>query len=654
MLNIRLNKSKVTLMLVLMVGIICGSIAGAFFAFTHDLPQIRSLENFRPDAVTRIYSADKVVLAELFVEKREPVPLEAIPRLLKAALVATEDRKFYRHSGVDLKGIARAIIKDIKAGEFVEGASTITQQLSKTLFLTHRKTLVRKIKEAILAFQLERRYTKDEILELYLNQVYFGSGAYGVQSAAKIFFEKSVKDLSLAECALVAGMPKSPSRYSPLVNQDLAIKRRNIVLKQMRDVDIISVAAYQQALKEELHTNGRKLNTAKAPYFVEFIKGLLENELGSTRVYKSGLSVFTTLDYRKQLAAENAIAKGLGDLVHRMQQRQIAEPAPQAALVCIDLTSGGILSMVGGKDFHTNRFNRATMALRQPGSAFKPFVYAYAIEHGFAQNKIILDAPVVYKGAQDGKDWKPENFSLDYKGEMTLRHALVISQNIPAVRLLEMLGPYSVAQFAQQLGIKSPLGSDLSLALGTSEVTLMDLTSAYSAFPNKGEKIKPFGVLEIVDRQGHVIWRAKPQKRLVMSRAGAAIVTNMLEGVVSEGTGRQARILGRAVAGKTGTTNDYKDALFIGFSPSMIAGVWVGQDGGGSLGEKETGARAALPIWIDFMNAAFQKEPHQYFDIPDDVSQIRMDPVTGLPQPENSKQAVVALFKKGTEPSKFR
>jgi penicillin-binding protein 1A len=364
--------------------------------------------------------------------------------------------------------------------------------------------------------------------------------------------------------------------------------------------------------------------------------------------------VFTTLDYRRQFAAENSIAKGLGDLARRMQQRHLAEPAPQAALVCIDLTSGGILAMVGGKDFHTNRFNRATMALRQPGSAFKPFVYAYAIEHGFAQNKIILDAPVVYKGAQGGKDWKPENFSLDYKGEMTLRRALVISQNIPAVRLLEMLGPYSVAQFAQQLGIKSPLASNLSLALGTSEVTLMDLTSAYSTFPNKGEKIKPFGVWEVVDRQGRVIWRAKPQKRLVMSRAGAAIVTNMLEGVVNEGTGRQARILGRAVAGKTGTTNDYKDALFIGFSPSIIAGVWVGQDRGGSLGAKETGARAALPIWIDFMNAAFQKEPHQYFDIPDDVSQIRMDPITGLPQPENSKQAVVALFKKGTEPNKFR
>ncbi|MCK5420150.1 MAG: transglycosylase domain-containing protein, partial [Desulfobacterales bacterium] len=288
MIKIYLNKSQATIMLVLMVGIICGSIAGAFFALTHDLPQIRSLENFKPDAVTRIYSVDKVVLAELFIEKREPVPLETIPKFLTAALVATEDRKFYKHSGVDLKGIARAIIKDIKAGEFVEGASTITQQLSKTLFLTSRKTLVRKIKEAILAFQLERRYTKNEILELYLNQVYFGSGAYGVQSAAKIFFGKSVGDLNLAECALVAGMPKSPSRYSPLVNPDLAIKRRNTVLMQMRDTDIISDAAYQQAVKEEFYTKGRKFMQSKAPYFVEYVKKILEDELGSTRLYKGG------------------------------------------------------------------------------------------------------------------------------------------------------------------------------------------------------------------------------------------------------------------------------------------------------------------------------------------------------------------------------
>jgi penicillin-binding protein 1A len=648
----RLKISKIIVFLLFFVAVVCGSLAGAFLALTQDLPQIRSLESFKPDAVTRIYSADKVLLAELFLEKREPVPLEKIPRLLTAALVATEDRKFYKHSGVDLKGIARAIFKDIKAGEFVEGASTITQQLSKTLFLTPRKTLVRKLKEAILAFQLERRYTKDEILELYLNQVYFGSGAYGVESAAKIFFGKSAKDLTLAECALVAGMPKSPSRYSPLVNPDLALTRRNTVLQQMRDTGIISDADYQQAVKEALHTNGRKFNLSKAPYFVEYIKETLEDEIGSTRLYKGGLSVFTTLNYRLQLAAENAVNDGLSALSQRMRMRkgQIAESDPQAALISLDLASGGILAMVGGKDFSASRFNRATMALRQPGSAFKPFIYAYAIEQGFAQDSIILDAPVVYKGVQNGEDWKPENFSSGFKGEMTLRHALAISQNIPAVRLLQSLGPNSVAQFAHQLGIKSYLASNLSLALGTSEVTLLDLTSAYSVFPNRGEKIKPFGVLEVVDRNGRVIWRDKPQRRLVMSRAGAAIVTNMLEAVVKEGTGRQAQILGRAVAGKTGTTDDYRDAMFIGFSPSTIAGVWVGQDLGGSLGDKETGAKAALPIWIDFMTAALQNESHQYFDIPDDVRQIRMDPITGLAQLDNSKPSVVALFKKGTEP----
>ncbi len=651
MLNFRLHKRKLFIILFLSLGVLCGSFAGAFFALTHDLPQIRALEHFKPDAVTRIYSADKVLLAELFVEKREPVPLETIPRNLTAALVATEDRKFYKHSGVDLKGIARAIYKDIKAGEFVEGASTITQQLAKTLFLTPRKSLVRKLKEAILAFQLERRYTKDEILELYLNQVYFGSGAYGVESAAKIFFGKSVKDLTLSECALVAGMPKSPSRYSPLVNPDLAIKRRNTVLRQMRDTGIITDAVYHQAKNEGLDTDNRRSGPSQAPYFVEYIKSSLEDELGSTRLYKSGLSVYTTLNFQLQLAAEKAITDGLAALTRRMRPAQTEDATPQAALISIDLATGGIVAMVGGKDFAASRFNRATIALRQPGSAFKPFVYAYAIEQGLAQNKTILDAPVVYRGAQDGQDWKPQNFSLGYKGEMTLRHALAISQNIPAVRLLQTLGPLSVAQFAHQLGIKSPLTSNLSLALGTSEVTLLELTAAYAAFPNRGARIEPHSIMEVSDRQGRIIWRTRPKKRLVLSRSSAAIVTNMLEGVVNEGTARPATILGKAVAGKTGTSNDYKDALFIGFSPRIIAGVWVGRDRGGSLGDRETGARAALPIWIDFMQVALQNEPHLYFDIPDDVSPIRIHPYTGQSQSNNSAPSVVALFKKGTEPS---
>jgi penicillin-binding protein 1A len=650
---IKLNKKNFAVVFVLIMSVVCGSFGGAFLAFTHDLPQIRSLEDFRPDAVSRIFSADKVLLAELFVEKREPVPLKVIPFYLKAGLVATEDRKFFKHSGVDLQGIARAIIKDIWAGEFVEGASTITQQLAKTLFLTSRKSLVRKIKEAIMAFQLERRYTKDEILELYLNQVYFGSGAYGVQSAAKIFFGKSVQDLTLAECALMAGLPKSPSRYSPLVDKALALERRNVVLKQMRDTGIIDDAAYRQAINEELQIKTSKLRSAHAPYFVDYVKKFLEETIGSDELYRGGLSVYTTLDVELQKTAEEAVKNGLSNLEMRMKNKNLKNPDPQAALVALDLRNGEILAMVGGRGFSNSPYNRATSAQRQPGSAFKPIIYAYAIEKGLSQNTMILDAPIAFKGAKNGNDWRPENFSQTYKGEMTLRRALAVSQNVPTVRLMEMLGPYSVARFAHSLGIESPLEPNLSLALGTSEVTLIDLTSAFGVFANRGEKVQPFGVMEVLDNHGRVVWRMKPQKRLVMSRSGAAVITNMLEAVILEGTGKKALTLRGPLAGKTGTTNNYNDALFVGFSPAIVAGVWVGNDSGGSLGEKETGAKAALPIWIEFMTAALEHEPQQYFDIPDDVTQIRMDPETGLAASDDSPKAVTALFKKGTEPRNY-
>jgi penicillin-binding protein 1A len=383
----RFNKKTVSIFLVLLAGIATGVLIGGFFAFTHDLPQIQALESFRPHTVTRIYSANKVLLDELYLEKRDPVALKQIPQHLKAALVATEDRKFFKHSGVDIKGIARAIVKDIRAGKFVEGASTITQQLAKTLFLTPRKTIVRKIKEAILAFQLERRYTKDEILALYLNQVYFGSGAYGVSSAASIFFGKSVQDLTLAECALIAGMPKSPSRYSPLVSQELALKRRNIVLGQMRDTGIITANDYEQALKEEINIDNARQKSTRAPYFIEYVKKILEDTLGASTLYKGGLSIYTTLDYRLQQAAEKAVADGLEALQTRMEKNNIKESDTQAALIAIGVKPGDILAMVGGKDFDQSYFNRAISARRQPGSAFKPIIYAYAIEHGFAQKR---------------------------------------------------------------------------------------------------------------------------------------------------------------------------------------------------------------------------------------------------------------------------
>ncbi|MGB5748428.1 MAG: PBP1A family penicillin-binding protein [Desulfobacterales bacterium] len=646
----RFDKKTVTILLVLPAAIATGVLVGAFFAFTHDLPQIQALESFRPHAVTRIYSANKVLLSELFLEKRDPVPLKQIPPYLKAALVATEDRKFFKHSGVDIKGIARAIVKDIRAGKFVEGASTITQQLSKTLFLTPRKTIVRKIKEAILAFQLERRYTKNEILELYLNQVYFGSGAYGVASAANIFFGKSVQELNLAECALIAGMPKSPSRYSPLVNLELALKRRNIVLKQMHDTGIITANDYEQAVKEELNIGKARQKSTRAPYFIEYVKKILEDTLSASTLYKGGLSIYTSLDYKLQQAAEKAVAEGLQSLQARMEKNNTKEDDTQAALVSIDVKSGAILAMVGGKNFDESFYNRATSAKRQPGSAFKPIVYAYAIEQGFTQNQMLLDAPIVFKGAGSGQDWKPQNFSETYLGEITMRKALAISQNIPAVRLIQMLGPNSVSRFAHRLGIESNLDSHLSLALGTSEVKLLNLTSAYAVFARGGKWIEPYGVMEVTDHRGRIIWRAKPQKRLVMSREGAAIITNMLESVVTEGTGRKARILRGPLAGKTGTTNNYHDALFVGYSPAVATGVWVGLDLGGTMGDKETGSRAALPIWIDLMKTALADGRHQYFDLPENTTQVQMDPDTGMLASEGSKFAVSALFKKGTEP----
>ena len=648
-----INKKNIFILLIAIVGIICGILAGFFLALTHDLPQISSLKNFRPSAITRIYSSDKVLIAELFAEKRDPVSLKVIPEYLKKAMITTEDRNFYTHSGIDLKGIARAIIKDIWAGKFVEGASTITQQLAKTLFLNPKKTLVRKLKEAFLAFHLERRYTKDEILELYLNQVYFGSGAYGVESAARIFFNKSVKDLTLAECSLVAAMPKAPSRYSPLVNRDLSIKRRNIVLKQMLHTGIINETEYNNALNETLNLSKKNKHSLKAPYFVEYVKDFLENIIGSSRLYKGGLTIYTTLSYELQKTAEDAITKGLSDLESRMKQQGIINPDPQSALVCLDIQSGGILAMIGGKDFYKSPYNRATVARRQPGSAFKPIVYAHAIEKGFTQNMKILDAPVVFRGGKAGEDWKPENFSKTYQGEITLRKALALSENIPAVRLIEMLGPSSVVQFGYKLGIKSTLSPNLSLALGTSEVTLLELTSAYTVFPNRGKSIKPYGVMEIVDHNGRIVWRAKPKKRLVMSRTGAAIITDMLMAVVKEGTGQKASIIKHPVAGKTGTTDKCKDALFVGFSPSIATGVWVGQDKFVTLGKRETGARAALPIWMEFMEKALADKAFQYFDIPDDVVRLNIDPVTGLPENAKSPNAVTALFKKGTEPREY-
>lgn len=631
--------------LFLVAAVICGIAMGSIFAMARDLPQIRALEDFSPSAITRIYSADHVLLAELYKKKRDPVPLSKIPDKLQQALIATEDRQFYEHSGVDLKGVLRAIVRDIMAGEFVEGASTLTQQLAKTLFLTPDKTLERKFKEAFLAFQLERRYTKDEILELYLNQVYFGSGAYGVEAAAQKYFGKPVSQLNMAECALIAAMPKAPSKYSPLVNPELAIKRRDIVLHQMLEVGVISREEYETARNRPFVPAEKHENETKAPYFVDYVKKKLEAEIGAARLYTDGLTIQTTLSYRMQKAAQKAVQKGTAALSRRMETHGIKKPDPQAGLIAIDVSTGGILAMLGGKNHSKSPYNRVTMAKRQPGSAFKPIVYALAVEQGFSQNMLLLDTPVAFQGAKPDIQWQPENFSNTYQGEITLRKALTHSENIPSVRLIEKLGTASVVAFARSLGIESKLSSNLSLVLGTSELTLLELTSAYSVFANGGEYIRPTPISKIRGKNRRIVWRPDINRRIVMSDTGSAIMVDMLQGVIDEGTGKKARGIARAIAGKTGTTNKYKDALFVGFSPTIAAGVWVGCDDYTTLGRYETGARAALPIWKNFMETALKNMPHRFFDIPDNGVQRQMNPDTGEISPGGSN-SVTALFRK--------
>ena len=646
----------ITSFILFFTAVVCGSIAGMFLVMVRDLPQIRSLETFQPSAITRIYSADDKLLAELYREKRDPVPLKKIPEYLQKAVITAEDRQFYTHSGIDLKGIVRAIITDIRAGGFVQGASTITQQLSKTLFLSPQKTLHRKLKEALLSLQLERRYTKDEILELYLNQIYFGSGAYGVESAAQIFFGKPVSTLNLAECAMIAAMPKAPSAYSPLNNPELAVKRRNIVLKQMRLTRVITADQYTKATEKSFVAVQNK-TTSPAPYFVDYVKKILEKKIGAARLYTGGLTVYTTLSSKLQNVSDQAIGHGIENLEQRRKKDPALKQKPQAALIAIDVRTGGILAMSGGNDYRKSPFNRATAARRQPGSAFKPILYAHAIEQGFNQASLILDAPVSFPGATKNKPWQPENFSKTFQGEITLRKALTHSENIPAVRMIDQLGISGVIDFAKKLGIQSRLSPYLSLALGTSETNLTELTAAYAVFANQGIYIQPYCIDDVLNDGNQSIWQPNSDKHIAMSRENAAIMTNILEGVISEGTGKKARVLHHPIAGKTGTTNDYKDALFIGFSPTMATGVWVGCDDFSTLGPKETGSRAALPIWMKFMKNVFKDQEYEYFDVPDNMVKLKINPTTGKPVPTHqtddladNSDGVVALFTKANQP----
>jgi penicillin-binding protein 1A len=570
--------------------------AGGFLYWTlSDLPNIKLLEEYSPLESSRVYSSDGKVLAELYVERRTFIPYYQIPDHLKKAFVSVEDVRFYTHPGVDIVGIVRAMWHDIKAGSVVEGGSTITQQLARMLFLKPEKSLQRKLKEAALSIKIEQRYTKDEILGMYLNQAYFGTRAYGIEAASETYFGKPAKDLTIAEAALLASMPKAPSVYSPFKNPDKAKDRRAFVLKQMNDNKFITEAQYRAAENAPMPSIPH-LRKYDAPYFIETLRQQLESRLGN-ELYTSGFKIMSTIDSRMQQIAEEAVRNGISALEKR------DAPPLEAALIAIDIRTGHIKAMVGGSDFWKNQYNRATQALRQPGSAFKPFVYITAIENGMTADSYINDSPISFPGAKAGQRWRPKNYDGRYYGNVSLKTALARSLNCATIRLAASVGVENVIEMAQRLGIRSKLQPYLPIAIGASDVTLMDMVSAYSTFAS-GSRPRPVFYERILNRDGIVVEEIRPVFEEMLSEEDTGQIKILLKAVVDEGTAVKAKALKRPVYGKTGTTNDYTDAWFIGFDDRLVVGVWVGRDNHKPIGPKETGAQAALPIWMEFMKKA--------------------------------------------------
>ena len=640
-----------TLFLFLAAALIGGS-AGFVLFSVWDLPEVQTLEEYKPSITSRVYSDKNRLLAEFYLENRTPVSLSGVPDQFIQALIATEDTRFYKHRGLDLRGIARAAYRNVRAGRIVEGGSTLTQQLAKILFLTPERSYDRKLKEIVLALKIEQRYPKREILSLYLNQIYFGSGAYGVEAAARIYFKKSAKDLNLTECALLAGLPRSPKHYSPFKEPGQALGRRAFVLNRMVALQVITPAQADEAKKAPLPVQPNITAGGPAPYFVEYIRQKVEERFGSSILYSGGINVTTSINDDLQTYAEEAVKSGLVKIERRFGKNKSAPSPLQAALIAIEPTTGHIRAMVGGRDFGQSQFNRAWQAYRQPGSAFKPIIYGAALERGFGAADLLDDSPVTYK-LDKKKTWSPENFTRTYQGAVTFRKALAQSLNIPTVRLLEKVGVDEAILYARKIGIKSPLAPYLSLALGSSDMTLLELTSAYGVFANHGVRLEPTAILMITDSTGRVLYSNDAVPHQAIKPDTAYLITNLLRGVIERGTAWKARELGRPAAGKTGTTNDYHDAWFIGYTPGITAGVWVGYDDHRSIGPRETGARAALPIWLDFMKKAHRDTEPEDFTVPDGIIFKQIDPRTGLLSTENCAQSIRDAFLPGTEPRKY-
>ncbi len=745
---------QIGLLTVLFGGLLAvGAGIGLLWYVAQDLPSLDMLETYQPSQVTRVYSDDRQVIGQFYIERRLVTPLAQIPKNFINAVIAVEDSRFFEHPGLDFVGIARAAWTNLRRGGRVEGASTITQQLARSLFLSSERTFTRKIKELVLAYKIELILNKEQILELYLNQIYFGQGAYGIAAATQTYYGKELKALTLPEAALLAGLPKSPNHYSPLRSPERAKKRQEHVLSRMEEAGFITPQERDAAVNERLVFRKPSADSP-APYFVEYVRQYLVTKYGETAVYKGGMEIYTTLNLDMQRAADAAVRDGLRELDKRQgwrgpvstvdpsqltasevdtplpppgeiiqgvvtkmgkdhflvqvgnktgrvafedmawAQRQLygkdptkdfktlpspkqvlkpgdvvevsvkkvdrdqihlrldQTPIVEGAMVALDPKSGAVRAMVGGYDFGRSEYNRVVMAHRQPGSAFKPIIYAAALAQGLSPASVVLDAPVVYENEEEEKVWKPENYGRKFHGLVTLREALTHSHNLATVRLLDQVGIRNVVEFAKQVGITSPLAPDLSLGLGSSSVSLLELTSVYGTFGNQGIRVDPYMVTAVKDKDGQVREEARVQSSQVVSKETAYLITNMMEDVIQRGTGQLAKSLDRPVAGKTGTSNEYTNAWFIGMTPNLAVGTWVGFDDRRPLGETESGAHAALPIWVVFMKQALKQLPVVPFEIPDDILFVKVDHKTGLLADDTSgERTSVELFAKGTEPT---
>src|SRR5438105_7446342 len=629
--------------------LLAGSAVGvaALWAFTilpRSLPSVTALETLQPIQGSRIYDDNDELLSELHVERRIFVPLAQIPLTLRDAIIATEDRRFYSHWGLDPIGIARAIVQNYRRGRIVEGGSTITQQLAKVLFLTADKSLERKLKEAVLALELERRYSKDRIIEMYLNQVYFGHGAYGVEAAARTYFGKSVSELTAREAALLAGLPRAPSNYSPFDHANAAKRRRELVLRRMVEYGALREEEAKRIARTDLGLIAPERRRTTGQYFLDYVQQTLEAKYGADLVFKGGLNIYTTLSPSMQLAAEQAMRDGLKALEGRSAKARPGEN-PEGAIITIEPQTGYVKAMVGGYDFLRSEFNRAVQAKRQPGSAFKPVIYIAALEAGFTPATRIEDSPVSYPTGSNGQTWKPENYDRIFRGPTTLQQAIEESVNVVTVKVQERIGINKTVQVARRLGITSPLDINLSLALGTSDLSLLELTSAYGVLANQGVWMPPVTVRYITDAQGKLLEEHVPEGREAVAPETAYVITHMLRGVVERGTGQAAKVLGRPIAAKTGTTNDYSNAWFIGYTPRLATGVWVGYDRPRSLGKDETGSRVAVPIWVSYMGKVLGDSPREDFPVPDQIVSML---VAEVPSGECLRPVPMA-FVKGTE-----